>query len=96
MRNGHDKITAMKIAGTAADKSIFQSAIVFFSATFGVYLISNISIIKSICAMLARGSAISAIVIIFLLKPILIISEKFISKTTYNWYGTKIKRSKSK
>ena len=50
-----------------------------------MYLISNIEIIKSICAMLARGAIISAIVIILFLTPLLLASEKLIGKTTIGW-----------
>ncbi|MCR4924973.1 MAG: MMPL family transporter [Clostridiales bacterium] len=85
IRNGHDKETAIRNATNAAGRSIFQSAAVFFVATFGVYMICDISIIKSICSLLARGAIISALVIIFMLAPILASSEKFIAKTTYGW-----------
>ena len=80
-----NKYEAMKTAAMASGRSIFQSAIVFFSATFGVYLICNISIVKSICSMLARGAIISALVIMFFLPSLLCICEKFINKTTYQW-----------
>lgn len=85
LRSGKDRFTAMKIAANASDRSIVTSALVFFCATFGVYLISNIEIIKSICAMLARGAIISAIVIILFLTPLLLASEKLIGKTTIGW-----------
>jgi predicted RND superfamily exporter protein len=80
-----NKYEAMKTAAIASGRSIFQSAIVFFSATFGVYLICNISIVKSICSMLARGAIISALVIMIFLPSLLCICEKFINKTTYQW-----------
>ena len=80
-----NKYEAMKTAARASSRSIFQSAIVFFSATFGVYLICNISIVKSICSMLARGAIISALVIMIFLPSLLCICEKFINKTTYQW-----------
>ncbi len=85
LRRGHDKVTAIQIAANTSDKSIVTSALVFFCATFGVSIISKIEIIKSICTMLARGAIISAVVIIFLLSPILIMSEKLISKTSFKW-----------
>ncbi|MCR4593545.1 MAG: MMPL family transporter [Clostridiales bacterium] len=85
MRNGVDKANAIHNAVAAAEKSILQSASVFFASTFGVYLICDISLIKGICALIARGSVISAIMVSCFLTPILYISEKFISKTTYHW-----------
>lgn len=79
------KKNAILNAMAAAQVSILQSATVFFVATFGVYLICDISIIKGICALLARGSVISAIIIILFLAPILCIGEGLISKTSFKW-----------
>lgn len=95
LRNNNNKKDAILKAMSAAETSILQSATVFFVATFGVYLICDISIIKGICSLLARGSVISALVIIVFLAPILYLSEKVISKTTYKW-TSKEKKSKSK
>lgn len=85
IRKGIDKITAMKTAAASSHRSIFQSALVFFAATFGVNLICDIDMVRSICAMLARGSVISALVIILFLTPLLVVCEGFINKTTYGW-----------
>lgn len=76
---------AMMRAVGAAQQSIFQSAGVFFAATFGVYLVCDIYIVRGMCALLARGAIISEIVIIVLLAPVLCVCEKFISKTTPTW-----------
>lgn len=88
LNSGKDRITAIKDAAYASSRSIFQSAIVFFVATFGVYAVCNISIVKSICAMLARGSVISALVIMIFMPALLSIFEKIISKTSYKWKET--------
>lgn len=82
---GKSRKDALISAANSSDQSIFQSALVFFCATFGVYLVCNIDMVKSICGMLARGAVISAIVIILFLTPVLITSEKLISKTSYKW-----------
>lgn len=87
LRLGKNKKDAILTASNAAERSILQSASVFFIATFGVYLICNISLIKGICALLARGSIISALVIVFFLSPILYLTEGLIDKTTYEWKG---------
>lgn len=81
LSKGIEKKQAMRKAANEACLSIFQSATLFFFATFGVYLICSISIVKSLCALLARGSIISALVIILFVAPILLICEKMISKT---------------
>lgn len=85
LSNGHGRTKAMKIAAGESVRSVFQSAMLFFFATFGVYLVCSISIVKSICAMLARGSLISALVIVFFVAPILLLCEKKIAKTTKGW-----------
>lgn len=89
LNRNNGKKQAILNAMTAAQISILQSATVFFVATFGVYLICDISIIKGICALLARGSVISALVIILFLAPILCIGEGLISKTSFKWRAKK-------
>lgn len=89
LRLGRPKKDAILNAMDAAERSILQSASVFFAATFGVYMICDISLIKGICALLARGSVISALVIIFFLSPILYVCEGVINKTTYGWRENK-------
>ena len=85
LNNGKDMIDAIRDAAKASSRSIFQSALVFFCATFGVYLICNVNIVKSICAMLARGAVISAIIIMVFMPALLCLCEKIINKTSYKW-----------
>lgn len=82
IRNGKDKQEAIRIAANSSDRSILQSALVFFGATFGVFVFCDISIVRELCSMLARGSLISAGVIILMLTPLLLMLEGFINKTT--------------
>lgn len=84
-QKGLSRQEAMITAANSADRSVFTSALVLFCATIGVYALCDIEMISSICAMLARGSIISAVVIIFFLGPVLITLEKVIDKTTYHW-----------
>ncbi|MCQ2480431.1 MAG: MMPL family transporter, partial [Clostridia bacterium] len=85
LKTGKDKKTAILDAAASSCTSMFQSALVFFSATIGVYFICNITMIKEICSLLARGSAISATVIMTILPPVLYLFEGVIDKTTYKW-----------
>ncbi|MBQ6020713.1 MAG: hypothetical protein IJL26_11125, partial [Clostridia bacterium] len=48
-------------------------------------LISDMDIVKSICALLARGALVSGVVIICFLTPVLLTCEKFIAKTSSGW-----------
>lgn len=85
LAKGAGRTAAMRKAANEAIRSVFQSAMLFFFATFGVYLVCSISIVKSLCAMLARGSLISSLVIVLFVTPILLLCEKLISKTTKGW-----------
>ena len=89
LRKGIDKKEAMLIAANQSQKSIFQSALVFFATTFGVGMVCDIDIVKSMCMMLARGSVISALVIILFLTPLLVVCEGFINKTSVGWREAK-------
>ena len=92
LQSGRDKYEAIRIAADESDRSIFQSASVFFLATFGVYVSCNISIIRSICALLARGSLISAAVIILCLPSVLVLCEGVINKTSLHWRNSQSKK----
>ena len=62
-----------------------------FCSTLGVGFISKIEIISSICIMLARGSIISAVCILFLLPALLAVFEPVINKTSLHWRKPKPK-----
>lgn len=96
LQNGVPKNDAVLKAVGAAEKSILQSASVFFMATFGVYLVCDITLIKGICALLARGSVISAVVIVVFTTPILYLCESFIDKTSLDWRCIKPRKKKNK
>lgn len=82
---GYDRKTAISRAAKSSMSSIFQSSLIFFFVTFGVYIISKIEVVREICALLARGSIISALIILFFLTPVLFLSEGFISRTSKGW-----------
>ncbi len=85
LRSGKNKFDAMQAAADSSERSIFQSALVFFAACIGVAIICDIDIVSSICSQLARGAVISALVIMIFLPPVLTTSEGVIKKTTYHW-----------
>lgn len=88
--NGLDKFEAMRVSVKECSKSIITSALTFFGATIGVYAVSKMELIKSLCLLMARGAIISMFSIIFMLPPLLIIFEKVISKTTRKWKSSSI------
>lgn len=85
MQNGSDKFEAMKISVSESAKSIVASALTFFASTAGVAIVSNISIIKVMCLLLARGALISMAVILFMLPSILLVCENLIEATSKSW-----------
>lgn len=85
INRGFDKYSAMKKAASESMQSVFQSVLIFFFVTIGVYLVSSITIVKELCVLLARGSIISAVIIMFVLTPMLLVFEKKISKNTKDW-----------
>ncbi len=87
LQKGQDRFAAMITAASASDHSIATSALVMLSATGAVAMVSEIKLVSSICAMLARGALVSAIVCMFLLPPMLCLLEPFIRKTSFQWPG---------
>ena len=85
IRNGEEKREAMRIAVRHSTRSILTSAMTFFGATFGVYLISTISLIKSLTLLIARGALISTAVIVFILPGLLILFEPLLERTSFFW-----------
>ncbi len=85
LQTGVSRIQAMKAAANKSLRSVFQSALIFFSVTIGVYFVSSMNIVKELCVLLARGSIISASIIIFVLIPLLLVGNKFIAKKTDSW-----------
>lgn len=77
---GKSKFKAIKDAASTSCKSIFQSALVLFCATFGLYCVCNVMLVKSICGMLARGAVLSAAVIVLFLPVLLLFAEPFINR----------------
>ena len=85
IKNGHDKFAAMEISVRESAKSIITSGLAFFGSTIGVAIISEMELVKSLSAMIARGALISTGVILFVLPGMLIAAEGFIRVTTKNW-----------
>ena len=89
LRAGRDCKEAAIIAASASDGSIITSALVMFTATLGVSLVTSIDLIGAICAMLARGAVISALVSIFLMPAVLCACEPLFARTSLRWRGAK-------
>ena len=96
LQNGLDRKDAIVIASTTSSRSILTSALVMFSATLVVGLVSKIQLISSICIMLARGALISAAVCILILPAILLVCEPLFARTSMNWRTVPVKQTELK
>ena len=81
-KSGKDKKEAVGTALSSSVSSIFVSAMCFFAATGGVFAVSKIDMIGSLCLLMARGAIISMLVVMFIVPSILMIFDKLIIKTT--------------
>lgn len=74
--------------------AILTSAIILFTGTFSVYLITSMSNAKELTLLIGRGAIISLILVLMVLPGLLILLNKVIEKTTKDW--PKIKSTKRK
>lgn len=81
-RTGCDKRQAVTTALAASIPSILVSALGFFAATFGVAVYSNISLISSMCHLMARGAIVSMFSVMLVLPSLLMLLDKVVCHTT--------------
>ena len=82
---GLHRVEAARAALMACSQSILTSGLTFFGATFGVALISKIELISGLCLMIARGAIISMAVILLVLPSILVLFDRLMEKTTWQF-----------
>ena len=80
--NGLNNRQAVMIAHSRTMPSVCVSAIGFFAATFGVSVYSDIDIISSMVFYMARGAAVSMLVVMFILPALIVLFDKLIIKTS--------------
>ncbi|MEA5038473.1 MAG: MMPL family transporter [Clostridiaceae bacterium] len=86
---GKEKREAITTALSASIPSIVVSALGFFAATFGVGLYSNISLISSMCDLMARGAIISMLSVIFIAPAMFMLLDPIICKTSAGFPSAK-------
>lgn len=79
---GNDKRTAVITALSASIPSIVVSAMGLFAATVGVAVYSDVDMIGSLCALMARGAIISMLCVILFLPAMFMLFDKVIGVTT--------------
>lgn len=87
LRKGYEKHEAILIAVKGSAKSIVTSGLTFFGATGAVAMVSDMSLIRSLCFLISRGALISMAVILLILPSLLLVSEGIINKTSLKWRG---------
>lgn len=87
--HGAGKREAVSEALNSSLQSVFVSALSFFAATFGVGLYSSIDMISSLCTLLARGAAVSLVVVVFVLPAMFMLFDRVILATSIGFGGKK-------
>lgn len=89
--SGKSRKEAVQIAHSTSITSILCSGFTFFAATFGVGIYSKITLISSMCTLLARGALISMVMVIVMLPAILYIFDPIIVRTSMGFLPAKEK-----
>ena len=79
---GQDKAGAISTALSTSLPSVLVSALGFFAATLGVALYSDVDMIRSLCALMARGAIISLLCVAFILPAMFMLTDKIICATS--------------
>lgn len=93
---GKSRREAVQIAHTTSIQSIIVSALTFFASTFGVGIYSDISMISSLCMLMARGALISMVVVITILPAVLLAFDRGIVNTSIGFIPRKSKFGRKK
>lgn len=88
---GNDKRTSVTVALETSIPSIIVSAMGLFAATVGVAIYSDVDMIASLCALMARGAIISMLCVILILPAMFTLFDKIIGVTTLGFKSKKLK-----
>ena len=86
---GNDKKTAVITALETSIPSIIVSAMGLFAATVGVAIYSEVDMIGSLCALMARGAIISMFCVVLFLPAMFMLFDKVIGVTTLGFRNKK-------
>lgn len=79
---GKGKKESIRIAHSTSITSIVVSALTFFASTFGVAIYSSITMISSLCVLMARGALISMVTVITMLPAAMYLLDPIIVHTS--------------
>lgn len=80
-----ERLSAAKKTIEDTGRPILTSALILFSATFGISIIAGIKTTREMTMLIGRGAIISMVVMFTLLPALLLLTDKIISGTTINW-----------
>ena len=93
---GQGKIGSISTALSTSLPSVLVSALGFFAATLGVALYSDVDMIRSLCALMARGAIISLLCVAFILPAMFMLTDKLICATSKGFLPKKEKHEEVK
>ncbi len=76
------KTGAISTALSTSLPSVLVSALGFFAATLGVAVYSDVDMIRSLCALMARGAIISLLAVAFILPAMFLLFDRLICATS--------------
>lgn len=79
---GGEKVASISTALSTSLPSVLVSALGFFAATLGVAIYSDVDMIRSLCALMARGAMISLLAVAFVLPAMFMLFDKIICVTS--------------
>ena len=79
---GQDRVGAISTALETSLPSVIVSALGFFAATLGVAVYSDVDMIRSLCALMARGAIVSLLAVAFILPAMFLVFDKLICATS--------------
>ena len=79
---GQDRVGAVSTALAASLPSVIVSALGFFAATLGVAVYSDVDMIQSLCALMARGAIVSLLSVAFILPAMFLVFDRVICVTS--------------
>lgn len=79
---GQDKVGSISTALSTSIPSVLVSALGFFAATLGVAVYSDVDMIRSLCALMARGAIVSLLSVAFILPAMFLVFDKVICVTS--------------
>ena len=88
---GNDKKEAVKTALATSIPSVIVSAMGLFAATVGVAIYSEVDMISSLCALMARGALISLFCVVVFLPAMFMLFDRLIGVTTIGFRPKKTK-----